>query len=374
MALIFMRRSSRNLNNVANFGIFTKKVDYKECYKVLGIDESSDQEQIRKAYLNLVKRYHPDSGTEEACPEKFQQVDKAFKILINKKSKERWDVEEGVIVNPDELPDIKHTAPQHRQYLSYDGIGSGTPFQRQKQYSKLRAMHAAVNVMEHKIQKTAADEKSLLDKNRIHESWEKVPLNHKVKTKHGVDRLVEDLIQESMSKGEFKNLKGEGKPLSSHQNRNPYVDFITHKLNEILIENGFTPEWITLHKEIKDDVTRLRNDLLTERKYFGPYPLSVEENIKWSDRVYKYKEEVDKINKKITQYNLVVPVLNKQMLHIRLENEAHKVVLDGKSSNDILQFDKTERRSDSRPVIQTSSAGEVTVNLFSLIDYFFKSK
>ncbi|CAH1964971.1 unnamed protein product [Acanthoscelides obtectus] len=178
-----------------------------------------------------------------------------------------------------------------------------------------------------------------------------------------------------MSKGEFRNLKGEGKPLSNNQNRNPYVDFITHKLNEILIENGFSPEWITLHKEIQDNKTRLRNDLLTERKYFGPYPLSVEENIKWSDRVYKYKEEVDKINKKITQYNLVVPIVNKQMLHIRLESEAQKVLLDGKNCNEILQFDTNmERRSDSKPVIQTSSSGEVTVNLFSIFDCLFKGK
>lgn len=57
---------------------------------------------------------------------------------------------------------------------------------------------------------------------------------HDIKTKYGFDRLVEDLIQESMSKGEFENLSGKGKPLKD-QNRNPYVDFTTHKLNEVRI-------------------------------------------------------------------------------------------------------------------------------------------
>lgn len=57
---------------------------------------------------------------------------------------------------------------------------------------------------------------------------------HDIKTKYGFDRLVEDLIQESMSKGEFENLSGKGKPLQD-QNRNPYVDFTTHKLNEVRI-------------------------------------------------------------------------------------------------------------------------------------------
>lgn len=55
---------------------------------------------------------------------------------------------------------------------------------------------------------------------------------HDIKTKYGFDRLVEDLIQESMSKGEFDNLSGKGKPLKD-QNANPYVDFTTHKLNEV---------------------------------------------------------------------------------------------------------------------------------------------
>lgn len=49
-------------------------LDFQRCYKVLEIDESSDQEQIRMAYLQLVKRYHPDSGTEEANSDKFHEV------------------------------------------------------------------------------------------------------------------------------------------------------------------------------------------------------------------------------------------------------------------------------------------------------------
>lgn len=83
------------------------------------------------------------------------------------------------------------------------------------------------------MDKVAAEEGALLTKNRT---------KHNIKTKYGLDRLVEDLIQESMSKGEFNNLSSSGEPLASHQNRNPYVDFVTHKLNEVLIDNGFTPE------------------------------------------------------------------------------------------------------------------------------------
>lgn len=46
----------------------------QKYYEILNISENSDQEQIRSAYLKLVKKYHPDSGSEEANVDKFQQV------------------------------------------------------------------------------------------------------------------------------------------------------------------------------------------------------------------------------------------------------------------------------------------------------------
>lgn len=50
----------------------------------------------------------------------------------------------------------QHTAPQHRQYLSYEGIGMGTPSQRQKQYTSYQAMRAASNVNEYRVQKLSS--------------------------------------------------------------------------------------------------------------------------------------------------------------------------------------------------------------------------
>lgn len=65
----------------------------------------------------------------------------------------------------------QHTAPQHRQYLSYDGVGVGTPAQRHKQYQKLRASSAVENVYNHRISKiqqteTLNDEQALVVKDK----------------------------------------------------------------------------------------------------------------------------------------------------------------------------------------------------------------
>ena len=49
-------------------------------------------------------------------------------------------------------------------------------------------------------------------------------------TKNAMERLVEDLIQESMAKGDFDNLKGSGKPLPQRVIYNPYEDYTTYKV------------------------------------------------------------------------------------------------------------------------------------------------
>ncbi|CAH1377147.1 unnamed protein product [Tenebrio molitor] len=342
-----------SLMNVTSISSFAKMMEYKKCYRILNISEDSNQEEIRKAYIKLVKRYHPDSGTNEANADKFAEIDKAFKILIDKKSKERWSVDDD---NRVQEQDIKHTAPQHRQYLNYDGIGVGTPFQRQKQYSKFRAIQAAENVLKHRISKVSAEEGALLTK---------TPLKHKIQTKYGFDRLVEDLIQESMSRGEFRNLSGSGKPLPSYQNRNPYVDFVTHKLNEVLIDNGFTPEWITLHKEIREDIQHLRASLAVERSYLDPYPLSPEGNDDWNKIVNQYENLTEQINKKIAKFNLVVPILDKQMIQIDLKKETEKVLIKGQHNQD-LKGRLKEKPAEEKPV-ETEP-----FNLFGFIEMIFR--
>ncbi|GLV38307.1 uncharacterized protein CBL_05237 [Carabus blaptoides fortunei] len=329
--------------------------ELKKCYNILGIKEDSDQDKIRSTYLKLVKQYHPDSGTSEADSNKFQEIDKAFKVIINKKSKERWDADEVDFEIHAEEYDIKHTAPQHRQYLNYGGIGMGSPFQREKQYSKIRAMHAVENVLNHRISKAQADEKTLMDKK---------PQKHKIKTKYGYDRLVEDLIQESMQKGEFDNLSGKGKPLKGLQSTNPYVDFVTHKINQVLIDNGFTPEWIMLQKEIREDKLILQRTLYADRTKIGSYPFNNIDQCKWEKLLEDAKKINDSINKKIEKYNLVVPVLQKQMLLFDLKREAEKVAKYGQTKHDIEALNAPMR----------NEARENPKNIFSFFESFFYTK
>ncbi|XP_058177369.1 dnaJ homolog subfamily C member 28 [Anopheles ziemanni] len=333
---------------------------YNKCYRLLGVSEQSDQNTVRQAYLTLVKKLHPDSGHPEASAEKFQEVDSAFRVLQEKFAKARRGIVED-LQEQVKIFDIKHTAPQHRQYLSFDGIGFGTPAQRQKQYQAVRAVKAQERVLEHRLSKAQASETALMKKGDYFKK-------HEIKTKYGYDRVIEDLIQEAMSRGDFSNLSGFGKPLPDHQSQNPYVDFTTHKINKILLDNGFTPEWITLHKDIREAIGGLRDDLQRARAKLGPVPLTVNEEQQWEKVLEEQQDAVLRVNKMIDKFNLIVPMLSKQMIRLNLERMSEELLQQGPqklpSSRSAIKEPPTNRydvkKDDNEPTTASSLAGFIS--------------
>ncbi|KAH7958375.1 hypothetical protein HPB49_001059 [Dermacentor silvarum] len=199
---------------------------------------------------------------------------------------------------------LAHTVPQHRQYLSYDGVGHGTPTQRWQQYQQHRLQHAVDRVHDYRVGKRdASSERTLVLKDAT--------LARQYKTTQAIERLVEDLIQESMARGEFNNLPGSGKPLKFAP-ENPYVDSTTRKLNEVLITNGYVPEWVMLEREIAEEKRRLRSALSERRSHLGPSPLTGDEQCLWQEAVRSLESAAAQINRKIDKFNMVVPLLSKQ--------------------------------------------------------------
>jgi len=142
----------------------------------------------------------------------------------------------------------------------------------------------------------------------------------------GVERLVEDLIQESMAKGEFDNLSGKGKPLKDPSSYNPYIDFTTHKLNQVLIENGFASEWILLEKTIPTEMRRLRQELSLHRHKYQAV-LTPQEEAQWGETVEKlFKEDSETLNKMIGKFNLTVPSVHRQMMTYQLDREGRNAL------------------------------------------------
>lgn len=64
-------------------------IDY---YKVLGVEKNASQEEIRKAYRKLAKRYHPDLNKESPdAKERFQEINEANEVLSDPEKRKKFD-------------------------------------------------------------------------------------------------------------------------------------------------------------------------------------------------------------------------------------------------------------------------------------------
>lgn len=64
----------------------------KNYYKILGIAAKADDDEIRKAYLKLAKRYHPDHNPgDERALKRFKEVKEAYEVLSDATARRRYD-------------------------------------------------------------------------------------------------------------------------------------------------------------------------------------------------------------------------------------------------------------------------------------------
>ena len=64
----------------------------RDYYEVLGVDKSTNKEEIKKAYRKLALKFHPDKNKgDKAAEEKFKEASEAYHVLSDEKRKANYD-------------------------------------------------------------------------------------------------------------------------------------------------------------------------------------------------------------------------------------------------------------------------------------------
>ena len=133
---------------------------------------------------------------------------------------------------------------------------------------------------------------------------------------------VNKQIEEAMERGEFSNLPGKGKPLKL--DTNPFLTPQARMTNRFLKENGFSPRWIELEKEIRQEKAQLERvlvNLKARRKRLAaivrqhPHRREVISRTFEHERargIAHYSEKLENLNQKIQRVNLLMPTRNRQ--------------------------------------------------------------
>ena len=65
----------------------------KDYYALLGVSPQASQEEIKRAYRSLAKRYHPDKNpADPASEEKLKEINEAYQILGDEQKRREYDL------------------------------------------------------------------------------------------------------------------------------------------------------------------------------------------------------------------------------------------------------------------------------------------
>src|SRR3970040_746587 len=67
-------------------------MEFKDYYKILSLDKNASDDEVKKAYRKLAKKYHPDKNpNDKVAEEKFKEVSEAYEVLKDPEKRKKYD-------------------------------------------------------------------------------------------------------------------------------------------------------------------------------------------------------------------------------------------------------------------------------------------
>jgi len=66
-------------------------MDYKDYYKIMGVERDAMQDEIKRSYRKLARKYHPDVSKEKDAEVKFKEVGEAYEVLKDPEKRAAYD-------------------------------------------------------------------------------------------------------------------------------------------------------------------------------------------------------------------------------------------------------------------------------------------
>lgn len=66
-------------------------MDYKDYYKILGVDRNASDEEIKRTYRKLALKYHPDKNPDKDAADRFKEINEAYEVLGDPAKRAKFD-------------------------------------------------------------------------------------------------------------------------------------------------------------------------------------------------------------------------------------------------------------------------------------------